>query len=267
MRTLDIVEFCVIYSRTFLEHLEIALARFCFVCCMYEKRDVTYLADTGQRYHLLLQVNKRHGFCMLQRATMYRKRGLSLIFASEAFVKKAAFRLYENKTRAVSLPPKRKSKKKKDITLLRQLASEMSRFMWRLKGYCLYLVRFSLILLWLCICKFAASKHCPWARRTKRRFKRFHVSLLSFCLSTSQVKMKEQLGYSANWHWNWGPETPLAVTVMDTSDWRPPKRSFRNGKNRWRSRVTDNRCKYIPVQMNPYKAFEKWANTPEAKIK
>ena len=47
LRTLDIVEFCVIYSRTFLEHLEFALARFCFVCCMYEKRDVTYLADTG----------------------------------------------------------------------------------------------------------------------------------------------------------------------------------------------------------------------------
>ena len=54
LRTLDIVEFCVIYSRTFLEHLEFALARFCFVCCMYEKRDVTYLADTGQRYHMLM---------------------------------------------------------------------------------------------------------------------------------------------------------------------------------------------------------------------
>ena len=49
LRALDIVEFCVIYSRPFLEHLEFALARFCFVCCMYEKRDVTYLADTELR--------------------------------------------------------------------------------------------------------------------------------------------------------------------------------------------------------------------------
>ena len=46
---------------------------------------------------------------------MRRKRGLSLnhiadtLFASEAFVKKAAFRLNENKTRAVSDLPKRKS--------------------------------------------------------------------------------------------------------------------------------------------------------------
>ena len=32
---------------------------------------------------------------------------------SETFVKKAAFRLNENKTRAVSEPPKRKSKKRK----------------------------------------------------------------------------------------------------------------------------------------------------------
>ena len=34
---------------------------------------------------------------------------------SETFVKKAAFRLNENKTRAVSEPPKRKSKETKDI--------------------------------------------------------------------------------------------------------------------------------------------------------
>ena len=46
------------------------------------------------------------------------KRGLSLkhiaetLFASETFVK-AAFRFKENKTRAVSEPPKRKSKKRK----------------------------------------------------------------------------------------------------------------------------------------------------------
>ena len=51
-----------------------------------------------------------------------KKRGLSLnhiaettAFCERAFVKKAAFRLYENKTRAVSDidPPKRKSKKRK----------------------------------------------------------------------------------------------------------------------------------------------------------
>ena len=45
--------------------------------------------------------------------------GLSLnhiaetLSASETFVKKAAFRLHENKTRAVSDPLKRKSKKRK----------------------------------------------------------------------------------------------------------------------------------------------------------
>ena len=50
---------------------------------------------------------------------MWRKRGLSLnhmavtLFVSETFVKKAAFQLNENKTRAVSDPPKRKSKKRK----------------------------------------------------------------------------------------------------------------------------------------------------------
>ena len=52
---------------------------------------------------------------------MWRKRGLCLnhiaetLSASETFVKKAAFRLNENKTRAVSdgEPPKRKSKKRK----------------------------------------------------------------------------------------------------------------------------------------------------------
>ena len=50
---------------------------------------------------------------------MWRKRGLSLnhiaetLFSSETFVKKAAFRLNENKVRAVSDPPKRKSKKRK----------------------------------------------------------------------------------------------------------------------------------------------------------
>ena len=60
-RTLDIVEFCTLYSKTLivtLEHLEFALANFCFVCCMYEKKDVMYLADTGQRYtlyHMLMR--------------------------------------------------------------------------------------------------------------------------------------------------------------------------------------------------------------------
>ena len=45
---------------------------------------------------------------------MWRKRGLSLnhiaetLFASETLVKKAAFRLYENKTRAVSVIDPRK---------------------------------------------------------------------------------------------------------------------------------------------------------------
>ena len=49
---------------------------------------------------------------------MWRKRGLSLnhiaetLFASETFLKKAAFQLNGNKTRAVSDPPKRKSKKR-----------------------------------------------------------------------------------------------------------------------------------------------------------
>ena len=46
---------------------------------------------------------------------MWRKRGLSLkhiaetLFASKTFVKKSPFRLNENKTRAVSDPPKRGS--------------------------------------------------------------------------------------------------------------------------------------------------------------
>ena len=50
---------------------------------------------------------------------MQRKHGLSLnhiaetLSASETFVKKAAFRLNEDKTRAVSDPPKRKSRKQK----------------------------------------------------------------------------------------------------------------------------------------------------------
>ena len=48
---------------------------------------------------------------------MWRKHGLCLnhiaetLFASETFVTRAAFRLYENKTRAVSDPPKRKKRK------------------------------------------------------------------------------------------------------------------------------------------------------------
>ena len=50
---------------------------------------------------------------------MWRKRSLSLnhivetLFVSETFVKKAALRLNKDKTRAVSEPPKRKSKKRK----------------------------------------------------------------------------------------------------------------------------------------------------------
>ena len=50
----------------------------------------------------------------------------------ETFVKKAAFRLYENKTRAVSDPPRRKSRNER---YLEQLDSEMSHFMWRLTFY------------------------------------------------------------------------------------------------------------------------------------
>ena len=50
---------------------------------------------------------------------MKRKPGLSLnliaetFFANETFVKKAALRLYKNKTRAVNVPPKRNSQKRK----------------------------------------------------------------------------------------------------------------------------------------------------------
>ena len=52
---------------------------------------------------------------------MWRKRGLSLnyvpetLFASETFVKKAAFRLHENKTRAVNYSAKEKVNETKDI--------------------------------------------------------------------------------------------------------------------------------------------------------
>ena len=38
------------------------------------------------------------------------------LFASKTFVKAAALRLNENKTRAVSDPPKRKSKKRKILS-------------------------------------------------------------------------------------------------------------------------------------------------------
>ena len=52
---------------------------------------------------------------------MWRKRGLSLnhiaetLFASETFVKKAAFRLNENKTRAIKQTSKEKVKEMTDI--------------------------------------------------------------------------------------------------------------------------------------------------------
>ena len=66
------------------------------------------------------------------------KRGLSLnhiaqtLSASETFVKKAVFRLYENKTRARKRSAKEKVKETKDMKELKQSASEMSCFMWRL---------------------------------------------------------------------------------------------------------------------------------------
>ena len=67
---------------------------------------------------------------------MWRKRGLSLyhiaetLFAGETFVKKATFRLNENKTRAVSDRSfKEKVKETKDIRQLKKLSTEMSRFM------------------------------------------------------------------------------------------------------------------------------------------
>ena len=72
---------------------------------------------------------------------MQRKRGLSLnhiaetLFASEMFVKKAAFRLQENKTRAISDPPKRKLNRNERCQDLKMMASEMSRFMLRLTFY------------------------------------------------------------------------------------------------------------------------------------
>ena len=50
---------------------------------------------------------------------MKRKHGLSLnhivetLSASEMFVRKVAFQLYKNKTRAISDAPRRKSKKRK----------------------------------------------------------------------------------------------------------------------------------------------------------
>ena len=51
-------------------------------------------------------------------------------------VKKAAFRFYETKTRAVSDPLRRKSKKRKTWSSWNScMASEMSRFMWRLTFY------------------------------------------------------------------------------------------------------------------------------------
>ena len=66
---------------------------------------------------------------------MRRKRGLSLyhiaetLFASETFVKKAAFRLNENKTRAVSDRSSKSKKRKISGSSVKKLSTEMSRFM------------------------------------------------------------------------------------------------------------------------------------------
>ena len=82
------------------------------------------------------------------------------------------------------------------------------------------------MLLWLyTVCEFATSKQCPWVRRT------------------IHVKMKEQLETPRIDTKIMVLETPFDVIVMDTLDWHPPKRSFRNGKNLWRVSVTDNPCK------------------------
>ena len=99
------------------------------------------------------------------------------------------------------------------------------------------------MLLWLyTVFKFAASKHCPWARRTKRRFKRF-ISVTSQFLFIDQSSKNEK---TTRILWNIDIEivvavTPLAVIVMDTFDCRPPKLSFSNRKKIARGRVTDNR--------------------------
>ena len=60
------------------------------------------------------------------------------------------------------------------------------------------------MLLWLhTVCKFAASKYAlPAVGETNEKALQAILEVLlldlSFCLSTSQVKMKEQLGYSEN---------------------------------------------------------------------
>ena len=126
--------------------------------------------------------------CSRWRVIMWRKRGLSLnhiaetLFASETFVKKAAFRLNENKTRTVSEPPKRKSKKRKisgswKSLPLKWFAFVKIDFLSPCYGCRLFLAAEMIRLArttWLyTVCNFAASKHCPWARRTKRSFQRF----------------------------------------------------------------------------------------------
>ena len=57
--------------------------------------------------------------------------------------------------------------------------------------------------------------------------------------------MKEQLGYSEKLTLKYSVvvlETPLAVIVMDLIDVHQLNAVFEMGKNRWRARVTDNRC-------------------------
>ena len=103
------------------------------------------------------------------------------------------------------------------------------------------------MLLWLCtVCKFAASKHRPWARRTKRRFQRFYKS--HFSLSVYRRVNERWKSNSDTLRIDIEivvPVTALAVIVMDTFDWRPPKRSFWNGE-----KIVGGRVWLITAVMN-----------------
>ena len=78
-----ILEHYLIDSGTFRVCLHQALFR----CFIYEKRDVTYAADTGQRYILVAHAhrtleNKQHGFSMLQCARVLQHNTAALIWTS-----------------------------------------------------------------------------------------------------------------------------------------------------------------------------------------
>ena len=80
------------------------------------------------------------------------------------------------------------------------------------------------MLLWLCtVCRFAASKHCPRARRTKALPTISWVLLLS--LVFFHESSKDERATRILWELTIEivvPVTPLAVVVVDTFDWRPP---------------------------------------------